>query len=176
MDQIIKEIEDIPSPFELEQVSPNALIMERIKQLREREPYDTVSITVNLDPSPALVSANSVWLRRVLDILIDNAVDALGASVQRQIGVSTSVDEQGVSIDVSDTGTGIDINLLSTLFQRPSVLSPSGKGRGLYIARLIVDLYGGKITVKDTGPKGTTVATWLPLKKQTEGGGTARDV
>ena len=73
-----------------------------------------------------------------------------------------------VSIEVKDTGSGINEEIMSRLFEKFSRRADSGAGLGLYIAKKIVDMHGGKIWVQNNrGSKGATFTFTLPLNEQT---------
>jgi signal transduction histidine kinase len=162
IDQLSAEIMETPSPFELEHVSVNLLIQELIERLQKRDFFHQMTFEVDLDPKQPFVSANPVWLRRVIEILIDNAVEAMDELAIKKIDVSTHINQAEVTIAVRDRGKGIERNILSGIFQTPLTPRPGGKGRGLYIAQLAVELYGGKIEI-DTTSKGTTIFIQLPV-------------
>jgi signal transduction histidine kinase len=165
VEDIVEKIAGLSSPFQLEQVSINSLVTERVEKLQQMEAYQTVIFQLDLEPSTLVVRANSTWLRRLLDILIDNAVDATRERAKKQIRISTGLSERGVRIAVSDTGGGIAGQFVPSLFAKPLVLQTGGRGRGMYIARLLVEIYGGQIEVEHTGPTGTTMVVWVPLWK-----------
>lgn len=162
IDRFASEIARTPLPFEHEQIPLNELIQNLVEWLKSLEFYHTVAFELNLDPSQPLVTANPAWLRRVFEILIENAVEAMGGLEAKQIEIGTQTEGTGVTVAVKDRGKGIDKELLPKLLQGSPSPRPDGKGRGLYIARLAVELYGGKIEI-NTAPTGTIIAIWLPL-------------
>lgn len=162
IDRLSSEIMGTPLPFDLEHVPVNSLVQELVEWLGSLEFYRNVVFHVDLDPNQPAVTANSAWLRRTLEILIENAAEAMSKSPNPQITVSTRVDGAGVTIAVEDKGEGIEREPLSAILRSPPILQPGGKGRGLYIARLAVELYDGAMEI-DTSPTGTSVTTWLPL-------------
>ncbi|MBC8492766.1 MAG: GHKL domain-containing protein [Chloroflexi bacterium] len=113
----------------MEQVALNSLIEKRIYELQGRSPYEAVSFHLSLDPNASVLRANSIWLRRLLDILIDNAIDAMRETTKKYIGISTMTSEQGVTISVSDTGKGITDQLGSSLFYEASKHPPRRQGK-----------------------------------------------
>ena len=78
------------------------------------------------------------------------------------------VDEAGdlVIVRVVDQGIGISADQIPRLFQPFSQLSPEpttdGAGLGLYIAKAIIELHGGKIWAKSELEKGSTFTVALP--------------
>jgi len=165
IDQIVQEITELPSPFKMERVPLNGLITTRIGNLSQRVPYDAIAFQISVDPKEPPVRANPRWLYRMLDILIDNAVEAMSNSAKKEINIETVVIDQGVRLTITDTGTGINKHVLQNLFQKPQTLRSENRGRGLYIVQLITDIYGGNIKVYDTNPSGTTIVIWLPLNE-----------
>jgi PAS domain S-box-containing protein len=150
----------------LEKVPLNALIGERARQLWQNAPYDKAELRLDLQlPESAIVKANPEWLRRALDILVDNAVDAVVDCEVREIAVGTQAAYGGAQVLVSDTGPGIPEELQAKLglefIEKPE--DARGLGMGLLIAHAIVQTYGGEIRVDSTGPTGTTMVIWLPL-------------
>jgi two-component system C4-dicarboxylate transport sensor histidine kinase DctB len=114
----------------------------------------------------ATVRASPEWLRRALDILAENAVDALTDSALQQVTIATRQRDDQVEILVSDTGPGIPEEMLPRLFWEP-IRWPKGVeglGMGLLMAQAIVQAYGGEIGVGSTGPAGTEMFIRLPLE------------
>jgi PAS domain S-box-containing protein len=92
-------------------------------------------------------------LSEVFTNLIGNAVKFAGPDVRIGIAVSEK-DDSTVSISVDDTGPGIaddDKPGIFTRFQRGKS-KKSGKGLGLFIARMLVERYGGTIRAEDRVP------------------------
>lgn len=171
IDRISEEIgTNTPSPLELEQTSVNLLINERMEHWETIGLRESVKFQIDLDSHQLIVDVNPVWLGRVLDVVIENAVEATRESESKLIRITTQVDEKGVTLAVKDTGKGIAKGLLPELLRKPLALS-EGRGRGLYMARLAVELYHGTIEVAATTPTGTSMKIWLPLSR-----GAARNV
>jgi two-component system, OmpR family, sensor kinase len=169
INRISEEIETtMPSPLDIEQASLNDLIKERVVQWETRGPDCPLIFQIDLDSSQPIVQTNIAWLEHILDILIENAVEATSESESKCIRITTLADEKWVTIAVKDTGKGIDQKLFPDLFRRPLTSQP-GRGRGLYIARLTTRIYGGTVEVASTGPTGTTMQILLPLSQE-EGG------
>jgi GAF domain-containing protein len=148
-------------------VSVNEIINERVRQLWQREPYNLVRPNLQLGLDEATqVRANADWLRRVFDILINNAVESMEHSRRRVLTISTGrAANSGVEIIFTDTGMGIPDEKKVKLFTQP-VEEPSrtkGFGMGLLIAQDIIQAYGGNIRlVESKVGQGTTIAVWLP--------------
>jgi len=146
----------------------NDLIQERIKQLWSSEPYKSVPLQLLLELSEsATVRASPEWLSRVLDVLVDNAVEAMSELSLQRLTIATRQSDHNAEILITDTGKGIPKDLAPTLFLVP-VQKPKGTkglGMGLLMAQTIVQTYGGEIRVGSTGSTGTTMIVSLPLEK-----------
>jgi signal transduction histidine kinase len=148
-------------------VSVNGLVRERTKQLWQGEPYRSVSLRLDLTlEDRATVRASPEWLRRALDVLVDNAVDAVAGSPLQKVTIVTRQKDHRAEILVSDTGVGISEEILPELFQKP-IQRPRGAkglGMGLLMAQAIVQTYGGEISVGSTNSTGTTMLIRLPVE------------
>jgi GAF domain-containing protein len=148
-------------------VPVNDLIRERTKQLWESEPYESIKFDLDLTlDDEATVRASPEWLRNTVDVLINNAVDAMANLPRRQVTIVTRQKEAQVEILVRDTGRGIRDEVKPKLFSEPIRKSKGAKGlgMGLLMAQAIVQTYSGEIRVESTGPTGTTMLICLPLE------------
>jgi signal transduction histidine kinase len=147
----------------VEPVSANRLLRERIEQLWEHEPYRSVRHRFDFELDDAVtIKASPEWLRRVVDILVDNAVEAMIGVADKQLVISTRLVNNGVEIVFTDTGKGISKDVLPILF-RERVKESKGLGMGLLMAQTILQTYGGRIDVGSYAPGDTTMIVWLPL-------------
>jgi PAS domain S-box-containing protein len=116
----------------------------------------------NLKVSTALLAkqfhiyADTVRMKQVFWNLINNALKFTDPG--GRIDIRTSNDASGrFEFEISDTGVGIEPEQLGTLFQPFEQGSHSvtrqfgGLGLGLAIAKRLIDLHGGAITVKSPG-------------------------
>jgi len=169
VNQILKKPLTAPlgTEGEVESVPVNDFVQERTHQLRLREPYKAITLELHLElEDSASVRANPEWLREALNILIDNAVDAMEELAERKIIISTTLFDLRVEISIRDNGRGIPPDVKERLF-RESITKPEGAkglGIGLLFAQMIVQIYRGEIWVKETGATGTTIVIAFPLE------------
>ena len=68
---------------------------------------------------------------------------------------------------ISDTGMGMNRDLISQIFEKGignrGAGSPSGTGMGLYIAKMLIEIQGGRIEVESQPGKGSIFSVALPL-------------
>jgi signal transduction histidine kinase len=105
-------------------------------------------IVIHYDGTTASVCANSL-ISEVFRNLIGNSAKVGGRGAQVWIKVADSGDE--VTVSIEDNGPGIPDELKPVIFNRfrRGKTTKSGKGLGLYISRMIIEGYGGRIWVGD---------------------------
>lgn len=114
------------------------------------------------------VTADSDRVREVMSNLIDNAIKY--SKNDSMISVALESANGMVIFSVTDTGIGITTEDQKHLFQKFYRVNNSftrevgGTGLGLYIARNLIEQFGGKIWVKSQEGKGSTFSFSLPLE------------
>jgi len=145
----------------------NDLLRERTRQLWMHEPYNSVSLRLDLKlQNSQTLRASPEWLRRAVDILIENAVEATSALPERKIAICSQRRDDYTEISIADNGRGIPPQVLEQLFREP-IKKPQGakgQGIGLLLAQTIIQTYGGSIHCRETGSTGTTMVVSLPLE------------
>lgn len=145
----------------------NDLIQERTAQLWEDEKYAVLpSPTLLLEATGnVLVWASAEWLRLALDLVIDNAIDAMKESSVQRLTMETSRSQDQVEIAIHDTGPGIPEALLPMLF-KGSLKKPRREGhlgRGLLMVQAIMQTYGGDVYARNAPERGATMVLSLPV-------------
>jgi PAS domain S-box-containing protein len=109
-------------------------------------------------------------LVQVLASLLVNAGQATGALPNRVRIASRPLSPDRVAIDVSDTGVGMDEAVLAHVFEPFFTTRPTGRGKGLGVARCrgIVERAGGELGFRSQPGRGTTATLVLPLVAATE--------
>lgn len=131
-----------------------------IKKKRQR-------FSINEAGTPLIIRADPSHAQMAIDNLISNAIKY--TPDKGTITVSLSATKTSAYLTVEDNGIGISRKDLPALFQKFSRLNdPVGKtvdgsGLGLYLARYIVELHGGAITLKSRHGVGTQFKIKFPL-------------
>ena len=99
-------------------------------------------------------------LEQVLDNLIANALDALGAG--GHVTVTTAVTTAGARITVADDGPGMNAEDRERAFLRFTTSNPNGTGLGLAIVHRLVTSNGGTARLTETPGGGLTVVLDFP--------------
>ncbi len=148
--------------LELERAPTDVVALTRRVALELAENADT-KITVRGPVSSAeTADVDAVRIEEVLTNLIDNAVK-YGATDQ-PIEIDIAEGRSFVRVSVSDRGPGVaplERDLIFEPFHRASRDS-RGVGLGLHVAREIVRLHGGTLTVEERAGGGATFVLILP--------------
>lgn len=117
------------------------------------------------------IEGNKDELIKLLTILLDNAIKY--SANEKSILVTANKTDSSVEIVIKDQGIGIDKKDLPHIFDRffradsaRSKTDTIGYGLGLSIAKKIVEIHHGSITVDSELQKGTTFIIRLPLKQK----------
>lgn len=114
-----------------------------------------------------MVDGNETNLSKLFTVLVDNAIKYTPSG--GKVDITTQKKGKHVLIKVSDTGIGIAKDEVPHLFDRfyradssRTKEGVSGFGLGLAIAKRIVDLHHGTLSVQSKLGKGTTFSVVLP--------------
>lgn len=109
------------------------------------------------------INGNAQLLQLALNNLIENAIKY---SNNQEIFIDIKEQDHQLSISVKDLGIGIpesDIpNVTDNFFRATNTASFNGKGIGLSIANIILNLHQIKLQIKNNKPKGTIVELIFP--------------
>ncbi len=137
--------------------------LQECKQYMEKRASRNVKFSFPaIDSSPLYVKMNRHLFDWVVENLLRNALDAMGA--KGSITSHVIVEGNYVSIDICDSGAGIPVSKFKTVFQPGFTTKKRGWGLGLTLAKRIVEVYHhGKIIVKSsTEGEGTCFNIKLP--------------
>jgi len=114
------------------------------------------------------VAVDRLMLRRVIENLVGNAVDAAAARQDATVTVSTERarrDGQGsvVRVHVTDTGSGMTKAELDSAFDDFHTTKEGGTGLGLSIVRRLVLDLGGSFRIETEPGTGTRAIVEIPL-------------
>lgn len=142
----------------------NGIIRRVVTDLRGTEHAD---LEMDLD-GEVIVPGDPVSLRRILENLVGNAIDALEAHTGNVTVSTERVSESGesaeasVRITVADTGTGMSDEQIEMAFGDFYTTKKNGTGLGLSIVRRLVMDLGGTIRVESEPGKGSRFIIDLP--------------
>ncbi len=119
------------------------------------------------EPSPRKIFGDAHRLEIVLTNLVGNAIKFTPQAGRITLAVQDL--PGGVKVLVSDTGRGISPEALPHVFERFFQASPAdqrregGVGIGLALAKELVELHGGSVTVESRMDRGSTFSFFIPF-------------
>ena len=165
-----KETSPVTAPVDVSELTWSALLpFEPVafEQGVEMESEIADQLTVQCNADQLTVQGNADQLRRLVAILLDNAVKYAGNGGRVKLVLSRP-ERGGVCLTVHNTGPAIPPEHLPHLFERfyraddSRARTSGGYGLGLAIAKRIVDGHGGSITVSSREDASTDFTVRLP--------------
>jgi signal transduction histidine kinase len=144
----------------LESVPPQRVLAQAAAAHRHQADQQQVDLSIVTDPSLPTIHIDRYRMAQVLGNLITNALRHTGAG--DSIVLSATQERSHVVLSVRDTGTGIAPDKLPRIFDRfyrqdeARQAHEGESGLGLAIAKSLIDLHGGAISVESTVGEGTT--------------------
>ncbi|HZQ50821.1 MAG TPA: ATP-binding protein [Bryobacteraceae bacterium] len=158
------------SRLELALTDLTALVGDVVNEVKMLAADKGLNVSMNLPDRPVLVAVEEHSFRRMLLILLDNAIKYTPAG--GSVTVSLIGETDGLAIAVADTGAGIPPAELPFIFDRfwraDKVRSreAGGTGLGLAIAREIAQAHAAELTADSCVGSGSTFTVRLPRSEE----------
>ena len=137
-----------------------ALAVNNVIQKAEKK---KIEIAVSCRPA-IQVYHDMKWTAEAIENILDNAVKYTPEN--GKVGISVEAGEMYTVIKITDTGKGIEAAHSNDIFKRfyreKSSSKEEGLGLGLYLARNIITLQGGYLSVHSSLGKGSSFSVCLP--------------
>jgi PAS domain S-box-containing protein len=183
VDRLIGMLDDYLSPERMEAIgrqrqptsmAPRQLLEEGAAQARAAGRR----VTVDAGELPAALRCEPEGLRLAFKVLLDNAIQfSPGDSV---IALSGRSADGGVELAVRDSGPGIPDDEAAHIFDKfyrgANAAGLPGSGLGLYMARSVVEVHGGTLSLARPAAGGSEFQIWLPTPGSSAGKHLAPDV
>jgi len=151
-------------------VDVNAVIEDVVRLVHSDAIIRCVSIDMNLTRDLPPVLADQVQLQQVVLNLIMNGFDAMSATRDRHLVITSRGDANGtVFVSVSDSGSGISEPDLPRIFEPFYTTKPQGLGMGLSISRSLIEAQGGQLRAENNTGAGVTLTFSLPAAPEHTG-------
>ena len=143
-----------------------AFLREMTEEFQNQAQVKNITFSFRADNEEACCWADRRQLRKVISNLLSNAFKytPVGGKVELVAGVT----EKGIEIKVIDSGEGIPEESLPFVFDRfyqaDTKMSSPGSGIGLALAKGIVELHLGVISVKSVMGYGSIFTVLLPVE------------
>ena len=163
---------DQQRPLEHKPVDLTALMTETVQSAQVSSPERVISIKIEGEGAPPVVSGDELRLRQVLANLLTNALvhTPQGTPIEVSLKVEDLDGGSYAVVQVTDHGPGMEPDEAAQVFERFFRADPSraraqgGTGLGLSIVQGIVDAHDGRVEL-DTAPgEGATFRVFLPLE------------
>jgi signal transduction histidine kinase len=146
------------------------LIQDAFNSLRNSALGKSVELALSIPPDLGSVRLDKDLFRIAIDNLLSNAIKYSNPGGRIDVSVGTIEDGQ-IQISVRDQGIGISEEDCSRIFEKyyrspgEAAASRTGHGLGLYLAKQIIELHHGTITVKSELGKGTEFTVTLKAQQ-----------
>lgn len=159
LNKIISDLQDYAREVNPEKSRINLkTFFEDLIQKISPPPSILIQKEIELD---AAISLDPQLLTRVMENLINNAIQAMEHG--GTLTLTSHISKDNLIITIRDTGTGISPESQSRIFDPLYTTKPKGTGLGLSVTRRLIEAHGGKISLIETSPGGTTFEVTLPV-------------
>ncbi len=143
----------------------NSLVEQGLNLIRDQNIFMNIEVIKKMSGEMMLIHADKNQLIQVVINIVLNGIDAMERKGTLTFHTYRDKPLHKVFLEVSDTGSGIPEKNLTKIFDPFFTTKKLGKGTGLGLSTAygIVKENGGDISVKETGPDGTTFLIELPL-------------
>lgn len=165
----VAEIEAGSLKLYVEDVRLDALFEELRGDYQAQAQDKEITLALELPPKLPVIRGDREKVMLALHNLVGNALKYTPQGGQIRVQVET--DDQGVTVAVADNGIGIKPEEQELIFEKfyrakdRRIAGITGSGLGLALARQVVRLHGGDITVRSAIDKGSTFTLTLPMGK-----------
>ena len=138
-----------------------ALVADAIETLAPQAEAKSLELSAQIDDALPEVVCDRDRVLQVIANLVGNAIKFTPA--RGAIRLRATREDGAVRISIRDTGAGIAENELPLIFDRHWKGDATGTGLGLFIARGIVQMHGGRIWAESAPRVGSTFHFTLPI-------------
>jgi len=177
MNRLIEELfelvklEEVDTRIELEPLQLGELAQDVIQKFKLRTQQRGIMLEGRFASEVPLVRGDVALIERLLDNLLENAIRH---TANGMIAVTVAAGADHARLEVADTGSGISAQDIPHIFERFYRVDKSrnpasgGAGLGLAIAKRIVELHAGCISVHSEVGVGTCFSVELPLATEAQ--------
>jgi len=143
-----------------------SLVEDTVESIADYVKYKGLKIVFDTDTEEKIISCDPERIDRIILNLISNSVKFTKAGGNIYVMVADKGDS--VEISVKDNGIGIEEENLRNIFDRfyqgesSLICNKGGSGIGLHLAKSIVELHGGRISVESRAGEGCEFKIEIP--------------
>jgi PAS domain S-box-containing protein len=163
IDKIVQDLQDFTRP--LNPIAKDTNLEEIIQEL-----LLDASFPENIDAKYLLaeeakdIVADPALLKRILQNLVSNAVQAMpeGGGLE----IQSRQENNEIAISVEDSGVGVPSEHMDKLFTPLFTTKSKGQGFGLAVVKRITEVLGGTVTFESEVGRGAKFTVHLPIAKK----------
>lgn len=168
----ISKLETGTLPIARQRVKLAELLRDSAEKMSKNADTKGVKLELKISPDLESIALDKELFRIAIDNLLSNAIKYSDPGGNVTL-TATRLNDHEMKISVRDQGIGISPEDCKKVFDKyyrssnPLVASRSGHGLGLYVARQIVELHHGKLSVASELGKGTEFAIQFSVQTAT---------
>jgi PAS domain S-box-containing protein len=162
INKIVVDLQDFAKPLKpiLGEIDLKAIIQEVIKN---RSIPENIFVQSSVDSKANCFIADSTYIRRMLNNLVNNALQAMPNG--GKLTINAVCETESFVITVEDTGMGIPEEVKSKLFTPLFTTKSKGQGFGLAVVKRMSEALGGCVSFESKTGSGTKFIVRLPSKR-----------
>lgn len=147
-------------------INLNDLVQDVLTIIRH-DKSDRFHPELRLEPNLPAVMANALQVRKVLQNLLCNSLEAMQSNGFNADGIIIKVSTQAewamAQVTVQDSGPGMDADIAKRIFEPFFTTKLNGSGLGLVISRSLIEANGGQLWLEPCVDKGAIFHFTLPF-------------
>ena len=163
----LSRIEANEYPLDLHDVFVEEMVASSVRQISHDAQTKRIQFEVSVESDGLCVTVDENAIGKVLALLFSNAIKF--SHSEGVITIAAKSTGEAVMLTVSDTGIGMDTSELERAMTSFSQVDDQltrkydGAGLGLPLARALVELHGGSLSIQSRRDEGTVISIILPM-------------
>jgi signal transduction histidine kinase len=145
-----------------ETVDISVLTAGLVKEMKKNTANLNIDFITDLEKSLPVVNGSSKLLKQVLENIIQNSIEAIENTGRIEVKAYHDDNNSSVCICIKDNGKGISEQHINKIFHTYFTTKKNHKGNGLTIAKMVISMFGGTMTLDSKKGKGTKIVICLP--------------
>jgi signal transduction histidine kinase len=154
--QAVPPTQETAQPFNLRE-----LLMELISLIAPQARQQQVAVEVLLDERDMILEGQRDLLKQALLNMTVNALEAMPGGGRLTVKLETRMGRAVILL--RDSGAGIKPEDVEKIWELHYTTKKTGSGIGLYVARSVIESFGGTIGVEAADGQGTCFTVSLPI-------------
>jgi len=145
----------------IEKIQMNEIVQAACQLMRNCHPNIQFQLSLDSDAQPIIADRDQ--MKRVVNNLLKNAVEAIDKTGNVWITTKTILNNNITQLEIRDSGKGIDENTRPFIFQPYFSTKKRGTGLGMTMVDQIIKAHHGSIQVSSIPDQGTQITVELPI-------------